>query len=344
MLDWLLGESFQPFGAHQREGKGASRSAVEHFGALMEQHFQSVYCSGSSRLYGAPQREVPRVISPPGTTRCSAVQVADDGTIKKSLDRRTKFCILYTEARIRLYTNHSYKVTIMSAISRIECVPDLTEQVYQRLLRAICDGELVPGARLTQEELAAALATSRQPVLQALRLLKKDGFVIEAGRRGLQVAPLEPQVIAHVYEVRAVLDGLAARRAAQTRVQLDATVIGEGRTAAAGPHIGPMIDADMRFHHLIYQAAGNPLIVETANQHWHHIRRAMGAVLQTVGVRRVVWDEHEAILRAVNRGDADGAERLAHEHCERAGQHIVAQLTRQVRTRPARPTSQAETA
>src|SRR5438874_433881 len=83
----------------------------------------------------------------------------------------------------------------MSSISRIECTPDLTEQVYQRLLNAICDGELVPRARLTQEELAASLDVSRQPVLQALRLLKKDGFVIDAGRRGLRVAPLEAQAI-----------------------------------------------------------------------------------------------------------------------------------------------------
>jgi DNA-binding GntR family transcriptional regulator len=57
----------------------------------------------------------------------------------------------------------------------------------------------------------------------------------------------------------------------------------------------------------------------------------MGAVLQTVGVRRVMWDEHEAILQAINRGDVDRAERLAHEHCERAGHNIVEQLTRHVR-------------
>lgn len=227
----------------------------------------------------------------------------------------------------------------MSSISRIEFAPDLTEQVYQRLLDAICDGELAPGARLTQEELAAALAVSRQPVLQALRLLKRDGFLIDARGRGLRVAPLEAQAIAQVYEVRAVLDGLAARRAARAKTQLDPTVIAEGRTAAAGQRIGPMIDADMKFHHVIYAASGNPLIAETANHHWHHIRRAMGAVLQTVGLRRVVWDEHEAILQAINRADADGAERLAHEHCERAGHHIAAQLTQHVRTLPERTAS-----
>jgi DNA-binding GntR family transcriptional regulator len=232
----------------------------------------------------------------------------------------------------------------MPAISRIACAPDLTEQVYQRLLHAICDGELAPGARLTQEELAGALAISRQPVLQALRLLKKDGFVVDAGRRGLRVAPLEAQAIAHVNEVRAVLDGPACRRAALANIQLDPTVIDEGRTAVAGQRIGPMIDGDMQFHHPIYAASGNPLIAETANHHWHHIRRAMGAVLQTVGVRRMVWDEHEAILRAINRGDADRAERLAHAHAESAGHHIVAQLTQQVRVLGERTASQAGTA
>jgi DNA-binding GntR family transcriptional regulator len=136
----------------------------------------------------------------------------------------------------------------MSSLSRIEYAPDLTEQVYQRLLHAICDGELAPGTRLTQEELAAALAVSRQPVLQALRLLKKDGFVIDAVRRVLQVPPLEAQAIAQVYEVRAVLDGLAARRAALAKAQLDPTVIDEGRSAVAGQRIGVMIDADMNFH------------------------------------------------------------------------------------------------
>ena len=224
----------------------------------------------------------------------------------------------------------------MASLSPIAATPDLTEQVYQRLLYAICDGELAPGARLTQEDLAATLGVSRQPVLQALRLLKKEGFVRDAGRRGLQVAPLEAQAITQVYEVRAVLDGLAARRAAQAQARLDPTVICEGHRAAAGACIGAMIDADMHFHHLIYAASGNPLIAETANHHWPHIRRAMGAVLQTVGLRRPVWDEHAAIVQAITDGDADLAERLAREHCARASEHIASQLTGQGRPLPER--------
>ena len=77
----------------------------------------------------------------------------------------------------------------MASLSRITATPNLTEQVYQRLLYAICVGEFAPDTRLTQEDLAATLGVSRQPVMQALRLLKKEGFVSDAGRRGLQVAP-----------------------------------------------------------------------------------------------------------------------------------------------------------
>lgn len=216
----------------------------------------------------------------------------------------------------------------MSAIGRIQFAPDLTEQVHQRLLDAICDGELAPRHRLTQEDLAEMLDVSRQPVLQALRLLKKDGFVIDAGRRGLMVAPLDAELIGHVYEIRSVLDGLAAREAARRGAKIDPALIAAGRAAAAGEHLRPMIDADMAFHNALYAASGNPLVADTANHHWRHIRRAMGAVLQQAGVRRAVWDEHQAILEAIRDGDPERAEALARSHGEQAGANLTSELTR----------------
>ena len=223
----------------------------------------------------------------------------------------------------------------MSTITRIETAPDLVEQVRARLLDAICDGSFAPGVRLTQEELAVSLNVSRQPVLQALRLLKGDGFVIDAGRRGLMVAPLEGAMIERIYAVRAVLDGLAARLAAQRRVQLDTALIEAGRKAAAGTRLAAMIDADMRFHHALYAAADNDFIAESAERHWRHIRRAMGAVLRSPGTRASVWDEHEAILEAVARGDAARAERLARAHGEEAGRNLAARVE-QSSIRPAK--------
>ena len=92
--------------------------------------------------------------------------------------------------------------------------PDLSERIHDAVLDAICSGELKSGARLTQEELAQQFGVSRQPVLQAMMLLRREGFLIESGRKGVCVAPLDVQQARNLYVVRAALDGAAARLAA----------------------------------------------------------------------------------------------------------------------------------
>jgi DNA-binding GntR family transcriptional regulator len=215
---------------------------------------------------------------------------------------------------------------------QLETAPDLVDQVYRALLDAISAGALAPGQRITQEELAERLAVSRQPVMQALRLLKRDGFVQDAplagnaGRcRGLQVTPLDPAWIAQVYEVRGALDTLAARLAAERRAHLDPALIEQGRRAVEAGDIKAMIDADLAFHRALYQASANPLIEQSALLHWHHIRRAMGEALQHDGLRDPVWDEHTAIAQAVAQGDAEHAEALMREHSHQASLYLGAQ-------------------
>jgi DNA-binding GntR family transcriptional regulator len=209
---------------------------------------------------------------------------------------------------------------------RLEAAPDLVDQVYRRLLDAISDGSLAPGQRITQEDIAQQLAVSRQPVLQALRLLKKDGFVQDAPGRGLLVAPLDADWSQSVYQVRSALDALAARLAAQSRFRLAPALIAAGRKAARGRNVQAMIDADLAFHDAIYAASGNPLIAQSAHQHWRHLRRVMGAVLQQSRQREAVWDEHEAIARAVAAGDADRAAQLMQQHGLTAAENLAQRL------------------
>ncbi len=210
---------------------------------------------------------------------------------------------------------------------QLEASPDLAERVYRSLLDAISDGSLAPGQRLTQEDVAQQLAVSRQPVLQALRLLKKDGFVQDAPGRGLQVTPLDPGWMRQVYQVRGALDALAARLAAERRFQIDPGLVEAGRAATRGGDVMAMIAADLAFHGAIYAAAGNPLIEQSAQVHWRHLRRVMGAVLQHAGQREAVWDEHEAIAAAIARGDADGAARSIEEHSRHASDNLAARLS-----------------
>jgi DNA-binding GntR family transcriptional regulator len=228
-----------------------------------------------------------------------------------------------------------------SKLLKIDSTPDLVDQVYRSLLDAISDGSMAPGSRIGQEDIARQLAVSRQPVLQALRLLKKDGFVLDAPGRGVLVAPLDVDWLMQIYQVRCALDALAARLAAGKRQVIDARLIARGRAAAAAGKVQPMISADMAFHAAIYAASGNAMIAQSAQMHWQHIRRAMGAVLQVSTVRDAVWDEHEAIAQAIARGDEAVAERLVRQHGEDASHNLALLLAS---TLHATPTPQPQSA
>ena len=225
-------------------------------------------------------------------------------------------CILYT--------------VMTSSLLQLTAAPDLVEQVYSRLLDAISEGTLPPGERLTQEDLAQRLAVSRQPVLLALRLLKKDGFVEDAPGRGVRVTQLDIGWIAQVYQVRGSLDALAVRLAAEHGARLDPDVMRQGRLVESGRDVQAMIQADLAFHRAIYQASGNPLIAQSIDLHWHHLKRVMGAVLQSSQQRQTVWDDHEAIAHAISTKDADLAVRLVQEHADKASVQLTARLSEQI--------------
>ena len=97
----------------------------------------------------------------------------------------------------------------------VQVQPTLVEQVVNAIVSEIVDGKLPSNSRLIQDDLARAYGVSRQPVLQALLLLRDRGLVREAPGRGLIVSPIDPDFVRKLYEVRAMLDGFAARLAAE---------------------------------------------------------------------------------------------------------------------------------
>lgn len=220
---------------------------------------------------------------------------------------------------------------------QIDVQPALIDQVHDRLLGAIADGTLASGQRLTQESVAAMLGVSRQPVSHALQILRRRGFLVEHGKRGLQVAPLEARRVRELYLVREALDGLAARLAAQ-RVQSGAVAAAErtaaeaalaaGRKLGARTPLAQLIDADVAFHAAIHVLSGNRAIVETVADQWPHFRRSMGLVLSVSGAQARYWDEHAAILQAVLVGDAAAAEERARHHTAAAGEATAQRLER----------------
>lgn len=198
----------------------------------------------------------------------------------------------------------------------------LVEQVYERILDAICGGTLAPGDRVTQDELALQLEVSRQPVMTALGQLKQQGFLVERGRRGLQVAAIDPARFDAIYELRTALEplaaSLAAKRATAEQIAAGRLLVVRGREAAAAGDAHAALLADVDFHEWIYQACGNPLVVESMQTHWQHLRRSMGEVLRHRDLASAVWDEHAAVMEAIARGDAETAAGAITAHVTKA--------------------------
>ena len=208
--------------------------------------------------------------------------------------------------------------------------PTLVEQVHKAILADIAGGRLPPGERIIQEQLAQELGVSRQPVQQALTLLRKEGVLIDAPGRGLQVAPLNLDHVRHMYEVRAVIEGLAFRNAAKNNAaevaRRSPALIRAGRKAVSVQSFAAMIAADMALHHFIYAQSGNPLLAPSMETHWTQTQRVMGEVLMHDDKPRDIWNQHEEMLGAVAAGDGPKAEMLARQHILEAADFMILRL------------------
>jgi DNA-binding GntR family transcriptional regulator len=217
--------------------------------------------------------------------------------------------------------------------------PKLVELVQDAIIAEIASGKLPPGARIIQEQIAQELGVSRQPVQQALLVLRNLGVLREAPGRGLQVAPLDLDHVRDMYDMRAVIEGLAFRKAAERNAKRASSegrsYIQDGREAVANGDVARMIEADMAFHSFIYELSGNPMVAPTMDTHWTNTQRVMGEVLMRDERPRDIWDQHEALLQAVMAGDGKEAERLARAHIEQAADFMIERLKREGTAKPA---------
>ena len=208
--------------------------------------------------------------------------------------------------------------------------PNLVDQVRDAILEEIASGQLAPGERIIQEQIAQALGVSRQPVQQALMLLRNQGVLQDAPGRGLIVSPIDVDYVQHIYDMRAVIEGLAARRAAEIGAARAAkagpALIEAGHRAVATGSVAKMIVADMKFHELLYDLSGNPLIAPAMSTHLTYTQRVMGEVLLRDEEPRDIWEQHAEILAAVAAQDGDRAEALVRSHILQASGFMLARL------------------
>jgi DNA-binding GntR family transcriptional regulator len=194
--------------------------------------------------------------------------------------------------------------------------------VYRRLRDLIVAGDYVPGERLTEQSVSAALDVSRTPVREALRRLEGDGLVQGTGR-GVVVHALTRERLGHAYQVRAALEALTAELAADRQkagrvppAELDdlEALAGLLEDVTAAGDLDRAIGLNRRFHRGIAELAANPIALESLDRLWDQIVVSTRDSLAPGERPERVADEHRRLLRAITAGDRGLAGRIAGDH------------------------------
>jgi DNA-binding GntR family transcriptional regulator len=194
------------------------------------------------------------------------------------------------------------------------------EIAYARLKEAIQSGDLKPGQRIRENEMADRFAMSRTPVREALRRLEADGLLTFAPYRGMVISELDHQAVIELYTMREALEGtaagLAARHASDAEVAILKDIVASEPDHETDPR--KLAAHNRRFHGALYRAAHNRYLLKTLNVLSDAMALLVATTLSLTGRPNTARDEHQAIVDAIERRDADAAEQMMRTHIRNA--------------------------
>ena len=214
------------------------------------------------------------------------------------------------------------------ALLQAHSLPGLVQRELERMILA---GDLAAGAQLREAEVASMLGVSRGPVREAFRALEESGLVRLEKNRGVFVRQIGVDEADQIFELRAVLDEFAGRRAAQNQTPADVRVlrslVQRMEEAVAGGDVDGYLEANVAFHDLIVQLAGNPKLTLLYRRLVNELRLHRRTSLARAGRLAVSIREHRAIVAAIASGKAAEAGRAlyAHAMASRGRVHALAE-------------------
>lgn len=206
----------------------------------------------------------------------------------------------------------------------------LRDVVFNTLRQAILKGELKPGERLMEIQLAQRLGVSRTPVREAIRKLELEGLVLMIPRKGAEVAEITVKDLEDVLEVRTALEELAVKDACEniTEEQLEKLEQANEafRKALEGDDLIACGKADMEFHEIIYDATNNRRLIQILNNLREQMYRYRMEYLKDRDMYPVLLEEHKAIREALDCHDREKAGAAIRVHIENQKESIINSL------------------
>ena len=195
--------------------------------------------------------------------------------------------------------------------------------IYQKLLAAIENGELRPGDRLLETDLAQRFGVSRTPIREAIRRLETDGLVAHKPRVGAMIRVLAQQEIVELYEMRIVLEAtaaqMAAKHASKAEIHTLKTLNAQMMQVAMDPYKVAMLNR--KFHGCILSAARNRFLAQSHNSLSHALVLLGKTTLESSERVKDVVSQHDAIVEALQSVQPETAAKLMRTHMEASLEH-----------------------
>ena len=207
----------------------------------------------------------------------------------------------------------------------------LRDVVFNTLRQAILKGELKPGERLMEIQLANKLGVSRTPVREAIRKLELEGLVLMIPRKGAEVAEITRQDMEDVLEVRTALEELAVKDACDhiTDAQLSELKKASNEFKKAlleGKDLVTCADADMHFHDVILSATNNRRLIQMLNNLSEQMYRYRFEYIKDFSQHDRLVEEHKVIYQAIVKKDKETASNMAKVHIDNQKKAIIRQI------------------
>ena len=210
----------------------------------------------------------------------------------------------------------------------------LRDVVFNTLRQAILRGELKPGERLMEIQLANKLGVSRTPIREAIRKLELEGLVLMIPRKGAEVADITEKSLRDVLEVRKALEELAVQLACEKITQEELEELekaGENfkKVLKRSKDITEVAEADVRFHDVIYMATDNQKLIHLLNKLREQMYRYRVEYLKNPDVHEQLTQEHEEIVYHIKRREKVEATAVTCQHID----NQVSAVTDKIRTK-----------
>lgn len=203
----------------------------------------------------------------------------------------------------------------------------LREVIFNTLREAIIVGELKPGERLMEVQLADKMGVSRTPVREAIRKLELEGLVEMLPRKGAHVADLSVKDIMDVLEVRATLDGLATRlsasRITDEEIKELRHLLAQFINYVEKDNLQGSIKKDVEFHDIIYRSSRNEKLIQISNNLREQVQRFRVIYIKDYSSSRELIREHTEILEAIASRDPVAAMDCAQRHIKNQEETII---------------------